>query len=68
VKSHSALIEAARSWSFPENYLRELQAFVPPHTRTGVAPAWTAPDGSAQSAQSVKVRPRFATPFDKGRP
>ena len=62
------LLTAAREWSFPETYLRELQGFVPAHTRASTAPARKAPDGSAQSVQGVKVRPRFATPFDKGRP
>jgi hypothetical protein len=62
------VVAAARDWSLPEIYLRELQGFVSAHPRAGAAPAWKAPDGSAQSAQGVKVRPRFATPFDKGRP
>jgi hypothetical protein len=62
------LVAAAREWSFPETYLRELQSFVPAHTRAGTAPPRKAPDNSAQSVQGVKVRPRFATPFDKGRP
>ena len=61
------VIAAAQDWSLPENYLRELQSFVPASQRAGPAPAWTAPDGSTQSAQGVKVRPRFATPLDKGR-
>ena len=62
------VIAAARDCSLPEPYLRELQTYVQAPTRAGAPPAWTAPDGSAQSVQGVKVRPRFATPFDKGRP
>lgn len=62
------VLAAARAWSLPETYLRELQSLVPAHARAGAALAWKAPDGSTQSAQGVKVRPRFATPFDKGRP
>ncbi len=61
------VIAAVQDWSLPVNYLRELQSFVPASKRAGPAPAWTAPDGSTQSAQGVKVRPRFATPLDKGR-
>ena len=61
------VMAAARGWSFPEAYLRELQAFVPAGARAGAAPAWTAPDGSQQGQPGVKVRPRFATPLDKGR-
>jgi len=61
------LVAAAQGWDFPETYLRELQSFVPAHTRAGTAPPRKAPDRSAQSVQGVKVRPRFATPLDKGR-
>ena len=61
------LVAAANQWDFPETYLRELKGFVPASKRTAPTPAPTAPDRSAQSAQGVKVRPRFATPLDKGR-
>ena len=61
------VIAAARHWDFPDAYMRELQAFAPQGSRVKDAPAWTAPDGSSQSVQAVKVRPRFASPLDKGR-
>jgi hypothetical protein len=61
------VIAAAEGWDFPESYMRELKSFAPAVARKGAAPAWKAPDGSSQSAPSVKVRPRFATPLDKGR-
>jgi hypothetical protein len=62
------VIAAARHWNLPAAYLRELHSFVPggsaQSAATTAATTWKAPDGSAQA---VKVRPRFATPFDKGR-
>ncbi len=58
------VIAAARTWSLPETYVRDLQAFVPTGLRASEPQTWVAPDGSAQS---VKVRPRFASPLDKGR-
>ena len=62
------VLEAARNWSLPDHYLRDLQAFIPAMPRGSAAAAWTAPDGSAQKTRpAIKVRPRFATPFDKGR-
>lgn len=69
-----SVIAAARAWSLPEAYIRELSALAP---RTGAeAGAWRAPDGSTQSAQgetapaprtgpAANVRPRFSTPFDR---
>ncbi len=62
-----SLIEAARSWSFPENYLRELQAFAPASARGAAAPFGREPPATSKPATGVKVRPRFASPFDKGR-
>jgi hypothetical protein len=61
------VIAAAQIWDFPEIYMRELKSLAPAQARSDAAPAWRAPDGSSQSAPSVKVRPRFATPLDKGR-
>lgn len=61
------VIAAAQSWDFPEIYMCELKSLTPASARSDVAPAWRAPDGSSQSASNVKVRPRFATPLDKGR-
>jgi hypothetical protein len=69
-----SVIAAARAWSLPEAYIRELSALAP---RAGAeAQVWRAPDGSAQSARAesapaprtgpaAKVRPRFSTPFDR---
>jgi hypothetical protein len=62
------VMAAAHGWSLPETYLRELQAFVPAHSRAGASSSAKTSDGSAPSGRGVKVRPRFATPFDKGRP
>ena len=61
------VIAAARHWDLPEHYLRDLQSFLPQGARLTPAPSWTAPDGSSQSVSGVKVRPRFASPLDKGR-
>lgn len=74
-----SVIAAARAWSLPDAYIRELSTHAP---RAGAAaaatgegeraPAWRAPDGSAQSAQptrtgpAAKVRPRFSSPLDRG--
>ncbi len=65
-----SVLAAARAWSLPEAYLRELAACAP-RVATGAA-VWRAPDGSAQTASApvrtgpaAKVRPRFATPFDR---
>lgn len=63
------VIAAARAWALPEPYLRELAALRP--SMTAAAKGWTAPDGSIQGqpastdAERPKVRPRFATPFDR---
>lgn len=66
-----SVIAAARAWSLPDAYLRELGACAP-RVAGGAAPVWRAPDGSAQAASlpvrsgpAAKVRPRFATPFDR---
>jgi gamma-glutamylcyclotransferase (GGCT)/AIG2-like uncharacterized protein YtfP len=65
------VLAAARQWAFPENYLRELSAFAPHAAKSPGAPQWTAPDGSAQQPGAPpprpKVRPRFASPLDRGR-
>ena len=61
------VLAAARHWNFPDAYLRELQAFVPQSARGKDVSTWKAPDGSTQAVSGVKVRPRFASPFDKGR-
>ncbi len=58
------VIAAAHHWSLPDTYLRDLQAFAPTSLRNAEPQTWVAPDGSAQL---VKVRPRFASPLDKGR-
>lgn len=55
-----SVIAAARAWSFPEAYVRELSACAPRATsapQQACAPARTGPAGN--------VRPRFATPFDR---
>lgn len=66
-----SVITAARAWSLPEAYIRELSGFAP---RAGAeSQAWRAPDGSAQSTQAqaartgpaAKVRPRFSSPLDR---
>lgn len=70
-----SVLAAARQWEFPENYMRELTAFAPAAARGAGAPFWRAPDGSAQSPGAAperpqvapKVRPRFASPLDRGR-
>jgi hypothetical protein len=62
-----SVIAAAREWSFPEAYIRELSAMAP-RAAAGPVAEWRAPDGSSQSARSgpaAKVRPRFATPLDR---
>lgn len=63
------VIAAAHTWALPAPYLRDLEALAPGALRSaGDAPAWTAPDGSQQGASPEarpKVRPRFATPFDR---
>lgn len=67
-----SVLAAARHWDFPETYLRELAAFAPAAAaKLAAAPLWRAPDGSAQSIGAAperpKVRPRFASPLDRGR-
>ncbi|MDB5640961.1 MAG: gamma-glutamylcyclotransferase [Hyphomicrobiales bacterium] len=66
-----SVLSAARAWDFPETYLRELAAFAPGAGRPGAAAAWRAPDGTEQVAgvavERPKVRPRFASPLDRGR-
>ncbi|MDP2356669.1 MAG: gamma-glutamylcyclotransferase family protein [Beijerinckiaceae bacterium] len=66
-----SVLAAARAWSFPDAYMRELAACAP-RVAAGAAPVWRAPDGSPQTAATpersgpaAKVRPRFATPFDR---
>ncbi len=65
-----SVLVAARHWDFPENYMRELTSLAPTSGKAG-APLWRAPDGSAQSLgappERPKVRPRFASPLDRGR-
>ena len=54
-----AVLAAARSWSLPEAYLRELAALTPGGGRDA---------GEARFAQPTaapKVRPRYATPLDR---
>ena len=46
----AGVIAAARSWEFPQAYLRELMTFAP---------------AAAQGAARPAVTPRFATPFDR---
>ncbi|HEY8580415.1 MAG TPA: gamma-glutamylcyclotransferase, partial [Beijerinckiaceae bacterium] len=62
----------ARAWGLPDAYLRELAALTPGASKPGATVSWTAPDGSMQGAPAaraqplrLKVRPRFATPFDR---
>ena len=62
----------ARAWGLPDAYVRELAALTPGPARPGAAVSWTAPDGSTQGTPAAqaqperpKVRPRFATPFDR---
>ena len=66
-----SVIAAARQWAMPEAYIRELSEFAP-RAKSTEALVWRAPDGSEQSASTpersgpaAKVRPRFATPFDR---
>lgn len=66
-----SVISAARAWSLPEAYMREL-SMLAPRANPGATAVWRAPDGSAQSASghmrsgpAAKVRPRFATPFER---
>jgi len=66
-----SVIAAARAWSLPEAYIRELSMLAPRGTQAEAV--WRAPDGSAQSASApvrtgpaAKVRPRFASPLDRG--
>jgi len=62
------VVAAARAWDLPAAYIRDLEALAPGGLRPAAAPVWTAPDGSAQVAaapERPKVRPRFATPFDR---
>ena len=51
------VIAAARYWGLPPAYVRELAGFAPAGERKGAAPAPATP--------APKVRPRFATPFDR---
>jgi hypothetical protein len=51
------VLAAAREWAFPEPYLRELTRLTPPPEQNGPGEA---------PAPTPKVRPRFATPFDRG--
>lgn len=62
-----SVLAAARALELPEAYLRELDAYLPGGSRAAAASRWTAPDGSAQAAEPAKVRPRFASPLDRGR-
>jgi hypothetical protein len=66
-----SVLAAARAWALPEGYLRELASLAPMSARAGDAPHWRAPDGSSQmpgaSQERPKVRPRFASPLDRGR-
>ena len=66
-----SVLAAARQWNFPETYLRDLQAFAPVGEKAAASPQWSAPDGSAQAlgtwVERPKVRPRFSSPFDRGR-
>jgi gamma-glutamylcyclotransferase (GGCT)/AIG2-like uncharacterized protein YtfP len=50
------VLAAAQAWEFPSLYLAELAALAP-NVRAGAVPQATAP--------LPKVRPRFATPFDR---
>lgn len=66
-----SVISAARAWTMPDAYIRELSELAP-RTKATEPPVWRAPDGSAQSVNApartgpaAKVRPRFATPFDR---
>ena len=62
------VVGAARAWDLPAAYIRDLEALAPGGLRTAGAPVWIAPDDSTQGAAPAarpKVRPRFATPFDR---
>ena len=43
-----SVLAAARAWDFPDSYLRDLAAFLPPGARAGDPPHWRAPDGTQQ--------------------
>jgi hypothetical protein len=64
------VIAAARAWSLPEAYIRELSAYAP-RAATGAARRLPGQPPHADRAPertgpAAKVRPRFATPFDRG--
>ena len=41
-----SVLAAARAWDFPDSYLRDLSAVLPPGARAGDTPHWRAPDGT----------------------
>ena len=53
------VLEAARSWNLPEPYLAELGALAPHLRERAQAPS------QSPATERPKVRPRFATPFDR---
>ena len=53
------VLQAARGWKLPEAYLAELSALAP-HVRDP-----SPPRTQTAGAERPKVRPRFATPFDR---
>jgi len=54
-----AVLAAAKSWAMPEAYLRDLAALTPGGGRNAGDAGFTEP------TVAPKVRPRYATPFDR---
>jgi gamma-glutamylcyclotransferase (GGCT)/AIG2-like uncharacterized protein YtfP len=68
------VVASARAWELPESYIRELEGFRSGAVRTSGAstqfrePKPRAPVRAERDAQgNVKVRPRFASPLERGK-
>jgi gamma-glutamylcyclotransferase (GGCT)/AIG2-like uncharacterized protein YtfP len=62
------VLAAARCWALPAPYLRELESLAPIRRAGEATQAGAAPEGAPQASGAAarpKVRPRFATPFDR---
>jgi hypothetical protein len=53
------VLAAAKTWAMPESYLRDLAALTPGGGRNA------SEAGFAEPTVAPKVRPRYATPFDR---
>lgn len=58
------VIAAARAWSFPDTYVRELIAHAP-RAAASAASSTQLTDAATRTSPAVNVRVRFATPFDR---